>query len=153
MPGPSAQPSSLVLPPRHVTFNPVVTGLGSILGQQDDHLIDQDDPFLCSSPSAAPSHPNVSPQPQHSTRQHSPETFDLRVSPTLSDPDITPSRPQRSQNPPMDPHPPTPSRRQLRAELRALAARPAGNKRSTFATDAHSFYKLEGDRRICKFCL
>jgi hypothetical protein len=83
--------------------------------------------------------------------QQSPESFDIRVSPTLSDPDVTPSHPQRHQNLPLDPYPPTPSKRQLCAGLKALG--PAGNKKSRLATDTHTFFEEQDGKRICKFCL
>jgi hypothetical protein len=154
-----------------VTFDLGQGGTCRTLGQQS-LLRDQDDPFISSGPSGISSAtPGILAQ-----AQQSPETFDLRVSLTLSDsgselegPETSePLHPQaqRPQNAPMDPYPPTPShsRRQQRADRQRHAEQteqseltesgPAGNKKGHHvAKDVYTFFEEQNEKRVCKFCL
>ena len=57
----------------------------------------------------------------------------------------------RVHNAQMEPLPLSPSHRQLRAESRASG--PAGSKKAQVAADTLSFFEVDGDRKICKFCM
>jgi hypothetical protein len=157
-----------VLAQRHVAFNPVVTSTDED-GNLGQHNLEgsQDDPFL-STVSASGTSSGTPAQ-----AQHSPETFDLRTSLTLTDSEISDSEEtpqaeplvhshvQRHQNAPrpVDPYPTSPTRARSRHQQHAepLASEsesgPAGNKRGRHtARDVYTFFEEKG-HQVCKFCL
>jgi hypothetical protein len=126
-----AQPSH----PRHVTFNPIVMDLEDT---GTHHHLDSDDPF-------------ISPQgPSFEAEAFNLSTISSALS--ESEPPVHPI-PAPPINPPMDPLPPSPSHRQLRANKRASG--PAGNRKAHLATDVHTFFEdnNEDNTRRCKLCL